>query len=730
MRFLPVLFSIAMFGAALLSFSVQPILGKMMLPMVGGAPAGWIVAMAFFQLALLAGYGISYALGKFSAWVHSGGLLLLYIAGFTFLPPHLPQISSEIQGAALSLAVVKALAQTIFVPFLALTATTAAMQRVFAATTHPTAQDPYYLFVASNLGSFVGLLAYPFFLEPFSGLQFQADSWRGIYIAVVGVILAATIAAWIYRSRQDKSQMGTEPGTVTEPVSKRQILNWIILSFIPCSLSMGVTTMITTDVGGLPLFWVVPLGLYLLTFILAFAKKTVIATKTLGFYHLIAGVLMVLALGKGIAYNAGFEIVTLFASIFALLAVFFVIAWHCHQKLAESRPKTAHLTLFYFIVALGGGLAGICHAFILPFVLTDLVEFPAMVLLSLLLLDASISKTEKNRKLLKVLLAMIVLAIPALWAGKYFEHQHYPKIVSNAFLAIFFITAIFCSIKPRWLFILGVVALVISTKTHYPGNVIAKGRNFFGVYIVFDNINHGRKLRYMVHGNTLHGLELLEAKNTSDINYSSYYGRDNPINSVLELNKVKTIGVIGLGSGQMACRNPELTMDFYEIDPEIRDTAKAYFSYLTRCPPRDIFIGDGRLMMEKENRKYDMIVLDAFSSDGIPLHLVTREALEVYKSHLTEHGVILFHVSNRFLDLAPPLGAVANSVGLEAYSIFFTPDNKKYPLSFMSKWVVFLAEEKDRKALEKAGWAKAPVKGKAWTDDQSSLLDALPWFSH
>ena len=245
MRALPLLFSFSLFFAAFLSFSVQPILGKMLLPMVGGSPSGWIVAMAFFQLSLLAGYAISYGLGKLSPWAHAAGLIALYGAGAFFLPPQLPVINDE---SGLSVQVMLALGQTILLPFLALTATTAALQRIFANTIHPTANDPYYLFVASNLGSFAGLLIYPFLLEPSIGLKEQALYWQGIYIAVIGFIALSAAMAWSYRrAKVTPNSVEDIHNKIEGNVTVTQILRWTAMAFVPCSLSMGVTNLITTD---------------------------------------------------------------------------------------------------------------------------------------------------------------------------------------------------------------------------------------------------------------------------------------------------------------------------------------------------------------------------------------------------------------------------------------------------------------------------------------------------
>ena len=723
MRLLPVLFSIALFGAALLSFSVQPILGKMLLPMVGGAPAGWIVAMAFFQTALLAGYGISYGLSRFTPWIHAAGLLALYTAGLFFLPPAMPVIGDQLQGLALSIAVVKALAHTILLPYLALTATTSALQRVFAATAHPTARDPYYLFIASNIGSFAGLLAYPFLLEPFSGLTFQAHSWQLIYGLVVALILAACGAAWALRRQEPWQQNDIRPSA---PPSFRQVFQWLILAFIPCSLSMGVTTLITTDMAGVPLFWIIPLGLYLLTFVLAFARRPLLPLKKLQGWQLNAIGFLLLIMAIGLGFKPGGNIQLFIFFTFILLEVFFVTAWTCHQLLAGSRPDADRLALFYFILALGGGLAGIVHAFILPFVLHDVIEFPIVVLVSLML-HPEFRATIYTPRLLKLKVFFVPctgIAILAIAALSVMKKIAAPEWVYGVTIVIFAGSFLIISGRPRLLFFVGLAILIASTLTRYPGQVLETGRNFFGAHVIYDKREPQGMIRYFVHGNTLHGLEVLDKKNEANRYHSAYYSRGNAIADVLAGAKAKSWAVIGLGSGQLACYEPSLTTDFYEIDPQVEKIARHFFSYLEECPPRDVLLGDGRLQLKNRDRRYDVLLLDAFTSDGIPMHLLTAEALVLYQSRLNKGGMILFHTSNRYLELAPPIAAAARTLGLTTFTILDRVD-KKYPLAKSARWVAVPLSPAGEIALAAKGWETVAPADRAWTDDRSSLLSAF-----
>lgn len=724
MRILPLVFSFALFGSALLSFSIQPILGKMLLPMVGGAPAGWIVAMAFFQMALLAGYGVSYLLGRFSPWIHGVGLLALYASGFVFLPPQLTPIADNVQGAALSLAVVTALAKTILLPYLALTATTAALQRVFSATSHPTANDPYYLFVASNAGSLIGLFAYPFVLEPLFGLTQQSQGWLYVYAVVIALIISACALAWRYKkTASDKAAQNNE----TSIISAKQIVYWIVLAFVPCSLSMGVTTLITTDMAGIPLLWVLPLGLYLLTFIMAFAQKPLFSLEKLWVWQLnaIGCLLLILVLGPmwGIGFKPTGNIILYAAFSLLLLEVFFTAALMCHTQLAKLRPSVDKLALYYFILALGGCLAGLFHAFVLPFATSDVVEFPIMVVLSLLLIPAVYTVKRQKSPVYKyrvILTIVTVLATCAAFAQT--PDSNNPLYILALF--VFVIPFVLVSSYPRYLFAVGMIIIACVWMTRYNGEVQMTGRNFFGSHAVYDKDTENGKIRYFVHGNTTHGLEPLNKEDEISRHYSSYYARNNPIADVLKVSGAKEWGVIGLGSGQLTCYQDGMVTDFYEIDPDVEAIAWKYFSFLHDCPPRHILIGDGLLELTKQKNIYDMLLLDAFTSDGIPMHLLTVDAMAKYKSRLHEDGIILVHISNRYLDLAPPIAAAAKEYGLEAFTKIHKVD-KKYPLSLASKWLVIPLKGEQGKTFEANGWKKVKPAERPWTDDRSSLIEAV-----
>lgn len=726
MRHLPVLFSLSLFGSALLSFSVQPILGKMLLPMVGGAPAGWIVALAFFQLSLLAGYGVSYFLGRFSPWVHALGLLALYVAGLCYLPPALPQISSNMHGADLSFAVTEALFATIFVPFLALTATTAALQRVFAASKHKTASDPYYLFVASNIGSFVGLLAYPFLFEPFVGIGQLTMFWQYVYFTVVALIVISIALSYFYRSNSAKAE---KKKTDKTKVSSRDIMMWLALSFIPCSLSMGVTTLITQDLGGFPLFWVAPLGLYLLTFVLAFAQKPLADRKDLAFWHQVSVVFyfMLMVIGsRGFSWDQSLVIFGLKA--LTLLAIFFAVAWACHQRLADMRPGVSRLPQYYFIIALGGGLAGVIHAFVLPYVFDTVIEFSLAIILSLMLNDDWNKKFKKvnygkHQDVMKLLYPVAFLCL-AIVAVLYMMKSS--TVVASMFMLPFMLLYFLFSLRPKQALLLSSAVLFVLTVPMANDDVIFKGRNFFGTHRVTEQKDDKTNtvIRIFVHGSTVHGMSVTDEKGNIVGDSFGYYLRGGPIDKVLKAANAKTFAVLGLGTGQLGCFDKRLTTDFFEIDPDIVSMAEDYFPYLKSCPPRKIYVGDGRLEIIQSNQKYDVILQDAFTSDGIPVHLLTVDAFRDYKKHINKNGILLLHISNRNFDLREAVATVADAVGLSAWHIYHSP-KKGMANAMESRWVAVPMNEAQGKMLEKEGWNKLKPGKDPWTDDKSSLISAL-----
>lgn len=718
MNRLTLLLSLTLFCSALLSFSVQPILGKMLLPLVGGSPAGWIVSLAFFQFALLAGYGFSYLFERTSPWVHGFALLGLYAAGLFYLPPALTGINESGATGMMGIVVFKNLFHAIFIPFMALAATTSALQRLLSATDHPSAKDPYHLYVASNIGSFAGLLLYPLFWEIFYGLTEQSVLWRTAYYVTLLLVAFSLLESWRHRNRDFTIE---NPSAKTQ-LTARQILTWMALAFIPCSLSMGVTTLITTDVSGLPLLWILPLALYLLTFILAFSPKQFSSAKKLNAQHALGASFIIFVSIIGIRSIPSSDIFSFLAAVFLALEVFFTIAWAYHHRLASLRPAADRLSLYYLVIAAGGCLAGLLHAFVLPLTLTETIEFPVVVLLSLLVLPDFHNKPVKTRMRTLVNLAICLLSGAAMIHAQ--NSLFSGDFIYVPALVVFFVTFLILSGKPRQLLLVGVVLLSLSLIAEKSQNVLVTDRGFFGTYKVKETTQDGMRARYFTHGNTSHGLALYDIPDDQKYNVS-YYSRIGPAGNVMRVLDVKSAGVIGLGAGVLACTKPGTIMDFYEIDAKVVNIAEKYFPYLTECPAREIHVGDGRLEIKKSPHIYDMILLDAFTSDGIPVHTLTVEAIAEYVARLQPDGVLMFHVSNRTFDLSPKIADSAHANGVKAYEVLHIPNQKAYPFAMASKWVAIPTSEKTEKLILALGWKQITPSAKPWTDDHSSLLSAV-----
>ncbi|HYD17743.1 MAG TPA: class I SAM-dependent methyltransferase, partial [Patescibacteria group bacterium] len=367
------IYSFAMFVSAGIMFALQPMVGKMLLPLVGGTPAGWVVTLAFFQLMLLGGYLIAHVLSGLTARVHGIVYLILMAVGFAFLPVHLNATVSDHPGA---FDIFRLLAATVAVPFIALSATSSTLQRLFGTTGHKWAADPYFLYAASNLGSFAGLIFYPAFMEAHWGLGEQADKWR-IGFAVL-IALATTCLLFAKKEPRTAAPIAVS----SERTQTAQRLRWMLLAFFPSALLSAVTTHITTDVFSAPLIWILPLAIYLLTFVIAFARHALFRFEDIARWHRLV---VPLAVVLTCVYNLNIR-VSVYAMGFHIFA-FGVAALACHMLLAKSRPAGTgrQLTEYYLLMSLGGAAGGLLNAFVFPVILDRLIEYPVLMALSLMM---------------------------------------------------------------------------------------------------------------------------------------------------------------------------------------------------------------------------------------------------------------------------------------------------------------------------------------------------------
>lgn len=708
-RFLLPSYAATLFFSAGLLFFVQPMVAKMVLPRLGGSPAVWNTAMCFFQATLLCGYLYAHLLATrldrtAQALIHAAVLL----AATAFLPLNLGNAIPPANGTPVLWLITK-LAATVGLPFFALSATAPLLQRWFSRTGHPAAADPYFLYAASNAGSLVALVAYPLLVEPNLPLSLQSHAWSiGLGFVAVGIGLC-----WLgYRSPPSAE--------LAAPVEQIHPGNWdrarwVAYAFVPSGLLLAVTAHITTDLAAAPLFWVVPLALYLLTFIFAFANRPPLP-------HWLMLKLQLYLLIPLIVISAAVQSLWLLA---AHLALFFVTAMVCHGELARRRPPAQYLTEFYLFVSLGGVLGGIFDALIAPAIFPDIWEYPLLLVAACLARPGAREANWGGRGELVCALVLIGCLDVLIHTGAAAGCVAVP-ILAVAGLALFRLS------ERRWWFAFGVAAFLFVEYAAAAGSTLETVRSFFGVHRV--RLVEDGTIRVLQNGTTIHGAAYVAAdRETTPLGYYSQEGPFGRFFAAIANRQPKTIGVVGLGSGELACyARPGQNWTYHEIDAEVvriaRDTH--YFHFLERCGGDvKIVLGDARLTLQDvPDRHYDVLVIDAFSSDSIPLHLLTREALALYQRKLTANGVILFHISNRYVDLRPVVSALAADSGSPARRLLdLAPQSTS--VARLSAEVVAIGQPGSKldDLPPSDGWrdmAAAP-RTALWTDERSDLVSNI-----
>jgi len=734
-------FIVTLFLSASIMFAIQPMVGKMLLPMVGGTPAGWIVAMAFFQVMLLIGYFIAHILSKVGKVTQGVCYLILLLIGAAFMPldlqSHLDKVSENPGAVDVFLLLTFAVA----LPFIALSATSSTIQRLFTASDHPYAEDPYFLYATSNLGSFTGLFAYPLLAEPLMGLKAQANLLLFVYVGLITFALLCILLSARKSNREKAADAAPRAAAVSQdaaPTAKKW-LTWLFLAFVPSSLLMAVTVFITNEILTAPMIWVLPLGLYLLTFIVAFARKPVVSQKLVENLHPPAVVMAIIMM-----YGVG-DMTLGWIGMVTYLAIFTIAVLSCHMHLTSLRPleeNSKSLTAFYLMMSVGGALGGILVAFIVPVITDKLIEFPLLLLLSLVL-----HPQIRSKKTVSIILASIALTM-------LFMHLPMPllPIHKTQFVTLVLITCagllLFAGGKkaePFKVFVCGMAIImpVMQFNTLKKEHLFMT-RNFYGTIRVFDRelvINEDDEnateeithvIRFMMHGTTYHGGQDREPGHELDM--ITYYGHSSPVRVAFRHLPHEHVALVGLGTGALSCLNTGSTpFTYIEIDPAVAETARNYFSYLDKCnekaPPK-IIIGDGRIEMQKMPEKsLDAIVLDAFAGDIIPTHLLTVEALKEYTGKLKDDGIIILHISNRFFDLRPIMALNAEEAGLQTLVNFDDIEPKAY--LYPSLWLAIGKHQPSLDILKENGWRELKPKQslnlRPWTDDYTNLMGMLKY---
>ncbi|MHB8635208.1 MAG: fused MFS/spermidine synthase [Fimbriimonadaceae bacterium] len=733
------LFTLTVFCSAFFLFIVEPIAGKMLLPMFGGSASVWTAAMVFFQVSLLAGYAYANWMArqpmKRLPLIHLGALIVVTLVIDITLEMVKVRVDAPTKPSVLQ--VVWTLSLFVGPPFVLLSATAPLLQRAFAHSKDAMRHSPYFLYAASNAGSLVALLAYPVVVEPFVGVSWQFGFWLGAskLVMLAGVLCLVAVApgrlkradvsGGVAESEDDPhTELASEP-----PTSTRQRLKWLALAAAPSSLLLGVTTFLTTSVAPIPLLWVVPLSLYLTTFIIAFAHRPRVSATAVGRW--------IPAIATPLALALILESATPIIPLALLhLGVAFVAMLSCHLQLSESRPGPGRLTEFYLWLAAGGAIGGLFNALVAPIIFTTLFEYPLA---------------------LAACCALAVLAKPS--GGKRWEPSDWRwPIGVGALATLAIITANLAHMQPstpRTILTIGLPAVLcflgsgrtiryglslfvlfaVSAvgRVSAGGRVLYGARSFYGVHRVVEDAPH--HLRKLVHGNTVHGIQsTLPSLRREPL---TYYSRMGPAGlAFLALQRTMTkpnVGVVGLGVGSLAAYGQAgQSMTFFEIDPVVIRVATnpKLFTFLADSKASiKVILGDGRLTLaDQPDHKFGILVLDAFTSDSIPVHLLTREALDLYVRKLAPHGVILFHISNNYLDLAPILSAEARDHNLTARLNDDSITSQAILDSGVepSKWMAIARNKKDLAPLSRLGaWDAVTPAKRGWTDDFSDILSAF-----
>ena len=801
------IFTLAIFANAALLFSVQPMFSKMVLPLLGGTPSVWNSCMLFFQVALLGGYLYAHLTSRALAPARQAALhLALLAAALLTLPIAVRAGWSPPPGGAPIPWLVGLLTVSLGLPFFALSAGAPLLQRWFASTSHPNAANPYFLYAASNLGSLVALLGYPLLVEPRLRLSDQSRLWSWGYwglALMVGAcaLLARRMAVPRVEDRGDGIPLHAPRSTPLDPPSEPALVGeggarsveeparlssavtrassppgllvarWIVLALVPSSLLLGVTSYLSTDVAAVPLLWVVPLSLYLLTFVVAFATRPPVP------HWLVVWLQPTLTLPLVVMLVWGTN-----RPLWMLgalhLAVFFVTALMCHGELARTRPPAAQLTAFYLWISVGGALGGAFNVLLAPLIFDTVAEYPIAIVAAAALLPAaglvrrprwpgsdedsdepeSVQRAAAGstslgarRSVLSVVTLhaarstlLLDLALPlALGAVTYAATRPDtlpPWLGSKAPYALAGLAAAGCYFlrgRPlRFALALGAILAGGLLGRGVGSDVLFADRSFFGAY----KVRQWYGYHHLTHGTTLHGAQNF-ADTARRLEPLTYYHRAGPLGDLFASlpndGGPRRVALVGLGTGSALCYGrPGDDWTIYEIDPLIVRIAqdRGLFTYVTGCAPtKHLRLGDARLRLtEAAAGAYDVIVLDAFSSDAIPAHLVTREALQLYLSKLAPGGIVAYHISNRYINLRPVLAELARDArvaGLVGTDVGITAAERA-KMKTGSVWVLLARRATDFAAVaRRPAWSPLAPRAdvRVWTDDFTDVLSVFQW---
>lgn len=669
-------FQVPIILSAFLLFLVQPIMAKQILPWFGGSASVWNTCVFFFQLLLLLGYVYAHALVRFAS---PGRQAIIHVAMLALSLVSLPVIASDYWksgDAEPGLRILLLLGTTVGLPYFLLSSTSPLLQAWYARTM----ASPYRLFAISNAASLAGLLAYPFLLEPMLRTSSQAWFWSaGFVLFALACAYVAVVSALAARGRTADAT-NVHPADDAAPTAARRAL-WITLSALGSLALISVTAFVAQNIASMPLIWVAPLALYLITFIMAFGPRSYVGWRVAA--PALALSLAMIATYQNMDFIAEFQF-----SLPIFMAGLFFVCLYCHGQLAATKPHPARLTEFYILVSLGGALGSLAGSVLAPLLLSAAFEMP-----------------------------LTLAAVAAVIAWR--ERASAPRLRLGA---------------------AGLAALVVIGAGVQIGAEYANARllmrNFYSPLRIADVGSGPQARRIMEHASVEHGSQYLDPARRGEA--LSYYGPTSGVAMAIRRQRELkgrplSAGFVGLGAGALAAYGqPGDAFRFYEINPQVIQLAQSHFTYLSDSKAKiSLALGDARLVLEGEKpANYDLIVIDAFSGDAIPLHLLTREAMAIYRRHLAEGGVILFHISNRFVDLQPALARLAVEEKLQTRLVTDVPegaDDEESPM-LESDWVIMTRDDAwfAFADMEREGEPlKAPKRGPAWTDDFNNILSAI-----
>ncbi len=732
------LFLLTILTGSFLLFLVQPMIARMALPRLGGAPAVWNSAMLVYQALLLGGYAYAHRLAREPARRQAVIHLILFAVALLWLPLGLVNMQLPSDGSPVFW-VPWLLVASIGPLFFVVAAQAPLMQRWY--TISGNKGEPYALYAASNIGSFAGLLTYPLLVEPFTTLFSQKYLWSGIYLFLM--LMVGLCALKIWRATGETGGF-TETEEKAEHIGWRRRLYWIALAAVPSGLMLSTTSHLTTDLMAMPLLWVIPLSIYLLSFSVAFADNQ----RPAYWISRLAPIVMVIA-GAFIFLQGG---TSAFKGLAASLGLLFTVAVALHNEMYRTRPDSSQLTGFYLMMSVGGVVGGLFCAIIAPLLFNWTWEHPLLILAAAALLPKitliSFDKTDAKIPYLMNALGLVALMLGVIGALSEPDTITVTKVIISA-VVIGLAMAVAGFRVP---FLLAVAGLLTLNGGWYNANLSLEGarmRSYFGTYTV--NTSDEGKVRTLVHGTTMHGLQLLNDPTRPTSYYTANSGIGKALAKTPELyGPAASVGVVGLGTGTLACyRKPGQKWQFFEIDPLMIQIARErkIFSFLDKCAPdAAMTLGDARLTLaEVPKGQFDVLALDAFSSDAIPLHLLTQEAFQTYGRALKPDGMLLVHISNRYIDLKPVVAAEAKANGWVAALRHDLPNDTMINNGARASIWVALSRNPQKLAqltgkLDKEAsptynadqWLELkPEDGtRVWTDDYASVLPHLSFWKN